>query len=206
MGVDHSQIYLNYLREPIPEIAQAASILDEAVSHHLAGRADNAQSLIKQANLSIIREWTESLWGTNSPYVKIRPDASIVKLPKEARIKVRMPNSVEKRNIHARDGYNCRFCGIPVIRAEVRQRIAKIYPIWGRKNYEQHAAFQAMWAQYDHVLPHSKGGDNDLENVILTCAPCNFARMDYTLEEVGLNDPRAREPVKSSWSGLERFK
>ncbi len=29
--------------------------------------------------------------------------------------------------------------------------------------------------------------------------------MDYTLDELGLIDPRTREPARSSWDGLERF-
>jgi hypothetical protein len=29
--------------------------------------------------------------------------------------------------------------------------------------------------------------------------------MEYTLEELGLYDPRDFEPVKSSWDGLERI-
>lgn len=77
--------------------------------------------------------------------------------------------------------------------------------IWGRNNKDQHAAFQAMWAQYDHVLPYTRGGSNELDNLVVTCAPCNFGRMQYTLEEVGLLDPRSRAPVRSSWDGLERF-
>ncbi|MCG8043042.1 MAG: HNH endonuclease [Candidatus Thiodiazotropha endolucinida] len=119
-----------------------------------------------------------------------------------------MPNDAEKKQLHERDGYHCRFCGVPVIRKEVRSAIKKLYPNalqWERKNIEQHAAFQAMWLQYDHVLPHARGGNNDLENVVITCAPCNFGRMDYLMEEVGISDPREREPVKSSWDGLERI-
>jgi hypothetical protein len=86
--------------------------------------------------------------------------------------------------------------------------VASLYPEavpWGRKNSEQHAAFQAMWAQYDHVLPHAKGGTNDLSNVVITCAPCNFGRMEFTLEEVGLIDPRSRSPKTTQWDGLERL-
>jgi 5-methylcytosine-specific restriction endonuclease McrA len=119
-----------------------------------------------------------------------------------------MPISSEKRRLHERDGYHCRFCGIPVIRAEVRNRLRKFYPNalpWPNKNKEQHPAFQAMWAQYDHILPHARGGTNDFENMVIACAPCNYARMNYTLEEVGLTDPRTREPIRSKWDGLERL-
>jgi 5-methylcytosine-specific restriction endonuclease McrA len=197
------------LREPIPEIAEAAHYLDEAVAAHLSGQSDVAEELIRRANMPVIRDWTESLWGSNSPYVQYRVvlDAPPI-LPKEQRVKVRMPNSAERCELHQWDGYHCRFCGIPVIRREIRNRIKKVYPHalpWGRTNPDQHAAFQAMWLQYDHLRPHARGGNNDLRNVVITCAPCNFARMNYTLEEVGLIDPTRREPVGSTWDGLERF-
>jgi 5-methylcytosine-specific restriction endonuclease McrA len=121
----------------------------------------------------------------------------------------RMPTSAEKRELLERDGFHCRFCGIPVIRPEVRRRIRKHYADalpWGRSNASQHAAFQAMWVQYDHVVPHSRGGGSDLDNLVIACAPCNFGRMEYALEEVGLIDPRERAPIRSAWSGLERFR
>jgi hypothetical protein len=75
---------------------------------------------------------------------------------------------------------------------------------WGRTNGEQHAAFQCMWLQYDHIVPHKRGGATDLENLVVTCAPCNFGRMNRTLEEVGLEDPRAFPVVPTTWDGLER--
>jgi 5-methylcytosine-specific restriction endonuclease McrA len=62
-----------------------------------------------------------------------------------------------------------------------------------------------MWMQFDHVVPHSRGGDNSLENVIVTCAPCNFGRMERTLEEVGLIDPRTLSFLATPWDGLERL-
>jgi 5-methylcytosine-specific restriction endonuclease McrA len=62
-----------------------------------------------------------------------------------------------------------------------------------------------MWMQFDHILPHSRGGDNTMDNVVVTCAPCNFGRAERTLEEVGLMDPRQRPPEGTSWDGLERM-
>jgi 5-methylcytosine-specific restriction endonuclease McrA len=59
--------------------------------------------------------------------------------------------------------------------------------------------------QYDHLVPHARGGGNGLDNIVITCGPCNFGRMERTLEEVGLIDPRTRAPVRSSWDGLERY-
>ena len=198
------------LRDPIPEIFEAARMLAEAVDAHLAGRGKAAADLIRRSDMPEIREWTESLWGSNSPYVTVRPvDPPVPLLEKKDRIPVRMPGRAEKVRLHERDGYHCRFCGIPVIRVEIRRAIRGIYPDalpWGSTNNTQHAAFQAMWVQYDHLLPHSRGGNNDFGNLIITCAPCNYSRMHYTLGEVGLANPLDRDPVKSSWDGLERFR
>ncbi|MBD2120093.1 HNH endonuclease [Trichocoleus sp. FACHB-262] len=197
------------LREPIPEIVDAARYLDAAVSAHLIGRFDLAEALIRLADIPAVREWTESLWGATSPYTQYRViENASPHLPKDQRVPNRMPTAAQTHFLHQRDGYHCRFCGIPVIRSEVRDRLRKFYPDalpWGKTNPEQHSAFQALWLQYDHLLPHARGGNNDLENVVITCAPCNFGRGSYTLEEVGLADPRLREPVRSTWDGLERF-
>lgn len=198
------------LRDPIPEIAETARLLESAVQAHFDGHATLAHELIRDTNLPVIREWTESLWGSNSPYVQYRPvqDAP-PSIPKDQRIKLRMPTTAEKNALHQRDGFHCRFCGIPLIRKEVRERIKRAYPEalpWGSRNIDQHAAFQAMWLQYDHVIPHARGGDNSLDNIVITCAPCNFGRMNWTLDEVGLIDPRTRKPVLSTWTGLEDFR
>lgn len=171
--------------------------------------AATAECLIRETDRPVIREWLESIWGANSPYVTFREVTGAAPvLSKLERVKVRMPSADEKRRLHLRDGFHCRFCGIAVIRSEVRTRIASVYPEalrWGRTNVTQHAAFQAMWAQYDHVVPHARGGSNDFDNLVVTCAACNFGRMNYLLAEVGLSDPRLREPIRSNWDGLERF-
>ena len=172
-----------------------------------------AKELLNRTNLSplrkALREWVESLWGKASPYVhhRIVQGAPPI-LPRAQRPPFRMPTGSEKRLLHERDGYRCRFCGIPVIRKEVRDRFRELYPEvmpWGKTNREQHAAFQVMWAQYDHIVPHARGGTNDLDNIVVACAPCNFGRMNYLVEEVGLADPRTRSPIQSTWDGLERL-
>lgn len=204
LGIDRE-----YLRRPIPDIADAARLLDAAVTMHLMGRRNVAEQLIRLADMPVLRDYTESLWGAKSPYVQFRAVADAPAHSVNARdSKERMPTPSEKASLFGRDGYHCRFCSIPVIRKEIRERIRKVYPDalrWGAKNAEQHAAFQLMWATYDHVLPHSRGGTSDLDNTIIVCQPCNCARWHYTLEEVGLADPRLREPTRSAWDGLERF-
>ena len=193
-------------REPIPEIYDTARYLDAAVSAHLAGESAIAKELFALANSQVVWNWTDSIWGAKSPYVNVEKSTERLGTPRE---KERMPTAEQKLRLHQRDGYHCRFCGLPVIRTEIRRKVSSAYPDqvpWGRTNKTQHAAFQAMWAQYDHVVPHSCGGTNDLENLVVTCAACNFGKMSYTLEELGLLDPRERPPVQSLWDGLERYR
>jgi len=194
-----------FFREPITEIFDAARYLDAAVSAHLNGQTKIASQLFALANDKKIWDWTDSVWGKNSPYVIVNKQPRLHTTPK---VKARMPTTEQKSELHKRDGFHCRFCGIPVIRAEIRKIIQKAYPDsvpWGRTNVSQHAAFQCMWLQYDHVVPHSSGGTNELENLIVTCAACNFGKMEYALEELGLLDPREFAPTQSRWDGLERI-
>lgn len=197
------------VREPIPELFLAAELLNRAVSAHLAGDFETASKLFEEADMPVLREWTESHWGKDTPYKKVLfPDESKPLLSKQDRIPVRMPNREEKEALHRRDGFHCRFCGVPVIRKEVRVKLRNFYPNvikWGRTNGDQHAAFQALWLQYDHILPHSRGGDNSIDNIVITCAPCNYVRMDNLVHEMGLSHPLERSPIKSDWDGLERI-
>src|SRR5262245_56913560 len=114
------------LRDPIPEIAEVARYLDEAVAAHLNKNFALADELIRRANMPAIREWVESIWGKNTGLLpKREPTESI---QKQLRIKQRMPTLAQKLELLRRDGYHCRFCGIPVIRTEVRKRIHDAYP------------------------------------------------------------------------------
>lgn len=203
------------LRSPISEIFEAAMLLDRAVAHHLLGNQDQAADLIRQTNREDIRNFTESLWGSESKnpdqknYLRWRP---ISDLPKPAAMdldKKRKPNRTDENAAIARWGRHCVFCGVPLIRSAVPRALQASYPdllIWrSNRNADQHAAFQLMWMQFDHVVPHSRGGRTDIENIVVTCAPCNYGKGDWMLEELGLIDPRLSPGVQTSWDGLERI-
>src|SRR5688500_3556964 len=131
------------LRDPVPEIGQAAQHLDEAVTAHLSGAFARAEELIRLTDNPQVRAWGDSLWGAGGPWYKqITVENAPAIRPEDQRVPVRMPNAEERRYLLQRDGYHCRFCGIPVIRKEVRQRIQRRYPKalqWGRTSRTQHA-------------------------------------------------------------------
>jgi 5-methylcytosine-specific restriction endonuclease McrA len=201
------------MREPIPEIFAAAELLNCAADAHVSGDRVTADRLIRRADLPSVREWTDSLWGSrnNHPeqayYHRLRPVEGVTtSLNKDARPKERMPTTAEKALLIERYGHKCAFCGIPLIRPEVRQFFTTAYPeaaYWGRTNETQHAGFQCLWLQYDHVVPHSHGGVS-IDNLVVTCAGCNYGRVSHTLEEFGLLDPRNFPIEPIHWDGLER--
>lgn len=201
--------------EPIPEIWAVADLLHDALEAHLSRKFHAAEELIRKADIPAIAKWTDSIWGCRSQHVhRFRPAPnSPPVLSMEMRPRPRMPTLETCQRVKERDGFFCRFCGIPVIEKSIRTKIREAYPgalRWGKKNTEQHAAFQCMWLLYDHVVPNSRGGESSFDNVIVTCAPCNFGRMEWMLEEVGLIDPRIALTSRSwgaatRWKGLVNF-
>lgn len=200
------------LRDPISEIFEAAEFLKVAATAHLAGDRGSAAAAIVRADMPSIWDWTQNVMGVPDQRVlQLRPVNDAPQLiDKKDRLPIRMPRAAERRALIARDGYCCRFCGIPLIPGEVRKRIAIRYPDevhWGVTNTPPpHSALFAMWLQYDHIVPHARGGTNDLDNLIVTCAPCNYGRINWTLAEVGLADPRLRPIQPTLWSGLREFR
>jgi 5-methylcytosine-specific restriction endonuclease McrA len=197
------------LREPIPEIEIAAQRVSDAVSAHLRGERDVAERLLRLANDQVVRDWLNSVWGKKSAYNQPRRILVVPStLPKKQRSKPRDPTAEMKQSVHRRDGHYCRFCKMPVIRAKIRLAIREKYPKavpWEGTNATQHAAFQCMWAQYDHILPNARGGRTDLENIYLTCAACNYGKFNFLLEELDLIHPSLHQPRQGNWDGLERF-
>ena len=85
---------------------------------------------------------------------------------------VRVPRSVQRkisrRALFARDGWRCQYCG-----SEGKLTL-------------------------DHVVPRSRGGESNWENIVTSCAPCNLRKGNRTLEEAQmrlLRPPRPPDPA-----------
>ena len=84
----------------------------------------------------------------------------------------------------------------------------KIFPDvarWGRRNNDKHRGLSILESSIDHLIPHNRGGDNNPQNLVTACGPCQFGRGGWTIEEVGISDPLARNPIIDSWDGLRRI-
>ena len=86
---------------------------------------------------------------------------------------VRIPRDTHRRKItrravFARDEWTCQYCG-------------------SRSNLT-----------VDHVVPRSKGGSSDWENIVASCAPCNRRKGDLLLRQTGMQlsrPPRTPSPT-----------
>lgn len=204
------------LNEPIPEIFEAARLLIMGLKLHRQGDRSGAAASFYAANNRAVWNYTDRAWGKGcaARYGFIKLDDAPPRLSIAFRPFPRMPTAETRRAVLARDGYHCRFCGIPVIDPSIRRLVSMAYPsavTWGATNDAQHAAFQCMWLQFDHVLPNSRGGDSSPQNVVVACAPCNFGRMEATLEEARVQNPFATESPAVwdghlDWQGLEPFR
>ncbi len=205
----------NALVDPIPAIFEAALALSAAVDAHLSGDYGKASELIRQADCPDVWAYIDAGWGKGAKarYGFVTDPCAPPCLPIADRPKPRMPTNDVKAIVKQRDRLHCRFCGIPLIDAAIRKAMVRAYPSeigWPRTDIGKHAAFTCMWLQYDHILPNSRGGDSSPDNIVLTCAACNFGRMETTLEEGRLANPlhgeaRVAWAGYDAWDGLERF-
>ena len=72
-----------------------------------------------------------------------------------------------RRNIFARDGNRCQYCG---------------------------RRFPAGELSLDHVMPRSRGGGTDWENIVCACVKCNVRKGGRTPSEAGMR--LTKPPIK----------
>lgn len=183
------------------------SIFGEATRRAAAGDVDGARE-----RLATLREREANWWfdvhGQKACYT--RSHALGVSRPPSVMTgrRPRTPDPV-KRRVYQRDHYHCRYCGLPTIAPEVRRALQAVVGAdalpWGSTNDTKHGVAFAARTEYDHVVPLKVGGANDESNIVTACASCNYGKYDYTLEELGLDDPQLRTPIDSVWDGLTSF-
>lgn len=202
----------NSMLPATPDMERAANLLSAAADMVLANRDDEAVALIRQADITDLFEVREQ--ACRAPPIfsvhRLRKVANLLpKVPKEQRDSPFASESPLGEMVFRRDGWRCRYCGCRTIPAKARRSMDKRLPgaiRWDRAtNLGCHAGFWILWASVDHVIPRSLGGRNEAENLVTACMVCNFAREAYTLEQLGLADPRSMPPVLDGWDGLTRL-
>jgi len=78
---------------------------------------------------------------------------------------------LNRRNIYARDGNRCQYCG---------------------------KRFSTSELSLDHVVPRSCGGENSWQNIVCCCVKCNVRKGGRTPEDAGLTlIAKPRKPRRS---------
>lgn len=194
------------LKDVTANHALAAKLLSAAADAYLRGDMDLARQKLLAADIPALFRFGRLLMDRSDPEIVWPPrkrgtGSDIV------RTKERMPPQSEMLSLCVRDGWHCRYCGCLVIYGRAREVLRKAFPTevpWPASG-PMHGGFFALTATADHIVPHSRGGDNTQDNLVTSCWPCNFGMENDSLDELGLSDPRLRPPVLDSWDGLTRL-
>lgn len=195
---------------PISELGEAADLLSQAADSLLAGDTAHARDYLQRADMPAVRAFAARVMCSIDPEIHRYRDVADLPaaLDLADRAKARRPTSATEMAVFARDGYRCRYCGCRVVLAKARRVMSAMVPDalpWGAADKDKHAAFYALTAVADHVVPHARGGTSEPGNLVTTCQPCNYGKGDWLIEQVGLIDPLTRPPICDAWDGLTRM-
>jgi 5-methylcytosine-specific restriction endonuclease McrA len=110
----------------------------------------------------------------SSPSVTMKIPA-VVRLTKKT-TSIKRNVKFSRVNVYTRDDFRCAYCG------------------------EKKGACDLT---YDHVVPRSRGGRTDFENIVAACRPCNRKKGDRTPEQAGM--PLRRRPHRPATLPVARL-
>lgn len=80
---------------------------------------------------------------------------------------VRKPPNIKNRDVWQKTNGHCWYCGARLL-----------------KPGDHHTPEEKRrWYTIDHAVPRSRGGNNDLDNLLPACNDCNGRKCDMTVEE-----------------------
>jgi 5-methylcytosine-specific restriction endonuclease McrA len=108
------------------------------------------------------------------------PKPAIIRLVKFVHVPRRFRRQVTNTFLFARDGYRCQYCHRGQGDLRHRECLTR-----------------------DHLIPLSRGGDNEWSNVVTACSSCNTRKGNHLPEECGMHPhtpPREPHFVHLSWA------
>ena len=179
----------------------------DAVRSAAVGDVANARERLRIIRVDDLREWYVE-HGQNSGVYRHRhlgkPKAVTTSSACDT---TRSPAHLEK-SVFERDGYRCRYCGLRLIPKKVFKAFSNVVgaaSFWttGKTNEERHGVILAFSPIADHVVPWQLGGPTALDNLVTACWSCNYGKGKFTVQQLGLDDPRDRAPRSTAdWDGL----
>ena len=185
----------------------AAELLSEAADALLTGDLVTCSQKLRESDLRSIREHFDRTAGRIDVAIhRQSKNPQFIRVSREKQ--PRMPNAARQLEILRRDGFRCRFCESKVIVKSVHKIFANAVPDaarLGRSNETRHFGISNLTASVDHLVPYSRGGTNDADNLITACPTCNYGRGNWLIAEVEIENPFNRPPTIDEWDGLTRL-
>ena len=188
------------------EAFEAVEEFKKAVNHFVEGNRELTITHINNICNEKLTYWFIEHGQMSGRHRKIviqldRPSA----IPFESRDPVRSPSKLQNQ-VFERDGYICRYCGIQLVSQVFLKKFIKVLDYHkfrkGNTNLEQHAVIHFLWPVADNVIPWNLGGRTSLDNLVSSCATCNYGKDGYTLEEIQITNPFHRAVITSEWKGF----
>ena len=108
------------------------------------------------------------------------PCPSVIRLKRFVHVPRKFRRQVTNTFLFARDSYRCQYCGRHRTQLRGREFLTR-----------------------DHVVPLSRGGTNNWQNVVTACSPCNNRKGSHLGLEVGmmpLHSPHEPNYVELVWA------
>lgn len=189
---------------PPPWLVEAVSDFAEAARFAACGEVETASLGLTSKVEGNAREWF-----VEHAQISANHRRRVLGVPRPGKTIKRSRSTVSmqvKRRVWERDNYTCRYCQLPTIPDNVRVALCgvvgnNVVP-WGDTNSSRHGVALVARTEYDHVHPATLGGTDDESNLVTSCAACNYGKDRYTIDELGLDDPRKRATSTTEWDGL----
>ena len=180
--------------------------LARAVRQYVSGNRPACLSTLTNNRGDEMRDWYiehgQTSGGHRARVLKLPEPVTV--LPSERDSPYIGPKLEDK--VFGRDGYRCRYCGIKLVSNRVLKALIAALKTKafrrGGPNNETQGFLCAFFPSADHVIPRSIGGKTDMSNLITSCVPCNFGKANYTIEQIGIENPFLREAIEDGWNGL----
>ena len=122
-----------------------------------------------------------------------------------AKANARKYSKLDSMRVFRRDGFIDRYTGVRMVFPGTLRLLSSRLPEAFRfhKNWkmaESHYAFWELSPTIDHVLPVTRGGTDDFDNLVTTSMARNSAKANFTLDELGWSLVEAGR--LEDWDGL----
>ena len=196
---------------PVPNFFEkAVEGFTIAVAFLIDGNKEDSLVALKETNHKAVGEFFIE-HGQQSAYFRVQNRLEIDKTNRIAKDLNNSPRLIPKveKEVFERDSYRCRYCGLRIISKEVFTEYSRIVGSDNfsveRENSKRNGLTLGLRGVADHVEPYASGGETSIDNLVTSCYSCNFGKAGYTLEQIGIFDPRLKRPVNDGWSGLTEF-